>query len=53
MFKTQPIGFCELHNMSNKGTERSRLLGENMQALVAGGVPLVRALDATLKAFDH
>lgn len=39
--------------MTSKGTERSRMLGENMQALVSGGVPLVRALDATLKAFDH
>jgi hypothetical protein len=54
MFKFKPDdGVCGMHNMTRRASEKSRLIGENMQALVASGVPLVRALDASLKAFDH
>ena len=53
MFERQPIGWCGLHTMQSKGIARSRILGENMQALVSGVVRLVCALYATFKAFDH
>lgn len=54
MFKFKPDdGVCGLHNMTRRASARSRLIGENMQVLVASGVPLVRALDAALKALDH
>ena len=53
MFRLKPDGVCGLHNMTRRASAKSRLIGENMQVLVAGGVPLVRALEASLKAFDH
>lgn len=53
MFRLKPDGVCGLHNMTRRASAKSRLIGENMQVLVAGGVPLVRVLEASLKAFDH
>lgn len=35
------------------GRKRSALLGDNVAILVKGGVPFLRALDATLRAYDH
>lgn len=53
MFKLKPDGVCGMHNMTRRASAKSRLIGENIQVLVAGGVPLVRALEASLNKCER
>ena len=53
MFRDEPEQICGLHTIQAIATRKTHLIGGAMQQMVEDGIPLVKALDAALKVYDH
>jgi hypothetical protein len=41
------------HDLSEQGRNRSAVLGNNIEAMMESGLSFLKALETTLKVYDH